>query len=147
MKISNVMSRDVQLVKPEDTICDAAKLMKQIDAGLLPVTDNDRLVGMITDRDIAIRAVAEGKGPDTKVRNAMSPEVKYCFEDEDVAHVAENMGQLQIRRLPVMNRDKRLVGIVSVADLATEGSLPKTAKALHGISQPGGQHTQSQPRA
>jgi hypothetical protein len=73
----------------------------------------------------------------------MSPEVKYCFEDEDVAHVAENMAELQVRRLPVMNRDKRLVGIVSVADLAFGGSLPKTARALHGISQPGGAHNQS----
>jgi CBS-domain-containing membrane protein len=77
----------------------------------------------------------------------MSPEVKYCFEDEDVNHVAENMGELQIRRLPVMNRDKRLVGIVSVADLAMEDSLPKTAKAVHGISQPGGQHNKSRPSA
>src|SRR6266542_5073988 len=119
----------------------------KIDAGLLPVTENDKLVGMITDRDIAIRAVAEGKGPDTKVRDAMSAEVKYCFEDEDVAHVAENMADLQVRRLPVMNRDKRLVGIVSLANLATEGSLAKTAKALHGISQPGAQHNQGQPRA
>jgi len=145
MKISNVMSRDVQLIKPDDTIRGAAALMKKIDAGLLPVTENDKLVGMITDRDIAIRAVAEGKGPDTKVRDAMSAEVKYCFEDEDVAHVAENMAELQVRRLPVMNRDKRLVGIVSLANLATE--VPKTAKALHGISQPGGQHNQGQPRA
>jgi CBS domain-containing protein len=136
MKIGNVMSRDVQLVKPDDTIRSAAALMKKIDAGLLPVTENDQLVGMITDRDIAIRGVAEGKGPDAKVRDAMSPEVKYCFEDEDVAHVAENMAELQIRRLPVMNRDKRLVGIISLADLAIEGSLPKTAKALHGISRP-----------
>jgi len=120
--------------------------MKKIDAGLLPVAENDKLVGMLTDRDIAIRGVAEGKGPDAKVRDAMSAEVKYCFEDEDVAHVAENMAELQVRHLPVMNRDKRLVGIVSLADLATEGSLPKTAKALHGISQPGGQHNQSPPR-
>jgi CBS domain len=82
----------------------------------LPVTENDKLVGMITDRDIAIRGVAEGKGPDAKVRDAMSPEVKYCFEDEDVAHVAENMAELQVRRLPVMNHDKRLVGIVSLAE-------------------------------
>ena len=132
MKISNVMSRDVQLIKPDDTIRSAAALMKKIDAGLLPVTENDKLVGMITDRDIAIRGVAEGKGPDAKVR-----------DDEDVTHVAENMAELQVRRLPVMNRDKRLVGIVSLADLAIEGSLPKTAKALHGISQPGGQHNQS----
>ena len=95
MKISSVMSRDVQLIKPDDTIRSAAALMKKIDAGLLPVTENDKLVGMITDRDIAIRGVAEGKGPDAKVREAMSPEVKYCFEDEDVAHVAENMAELQ----------------------------------------------------
>jgi CBS domain-containing protein len=141
MKISSVMSRDVQLIKPDDTIRSAAALMKKIDAGLLPVTENDKLVGMITDRDIAIRGVAEGKGPDAKVRDAMSPEVKYCFEDEDVTHVAENMAELQVRRLPVMNRDKRLVGIVSLADLAIEGSLPKTAKALHGISQPGANTT------
>ena len=147
MKISNVMSKNVQLIKPDDTLRSAAALMKKIDAGLLPVTENDKLVGMITDRDIAIRGVAEGKGPDTKVRDAMSPEVKYCFEDEDVSHVAENMGELQIRRLPVMSRDKRLVGIVSVADLASAGSLPRTAQALHGISQPGGQHNQSRPGA
>jgi CBS domain-containing protein len=98
---------------------------------------------MLTDRDIAIRAVAVGKGPDTMVRDIMSAEVRYCFDDEDVAHVAENMAELQIRRLPVVNRDKRLVGIVSLGDLAIEGSLPKSAKALHGISQPGGQHNQS----
>src|SRR6266487_2364439 len=122
MKTSSVMSRDVQLIKPDDTISSAAALMKKIDAGLLPGTENDKLVGMITDRDIAIRGV-----------------------DEDVTHVAENMAELQVRRLPVMNRDKRLVGIVSLADLAIEGSLPKTAKALHGISQPGGQHNQSRP--
>ena len=77
----------------------------------------------------------------------MSPEVKYCFEDEDVAHVAENMAELQVRRLPVMNRDKRLVGIVALADLAIDASLPKTAKALHGISQPGGQHNQGRQSA
>jgi CBS domain-containing protein len=147
MKIGKVMSRDVQLTSPEGRLRDAAALMKKIDAGVLPVAENDKLVGMITDRDIAIRAVAEGKGPNTKVRDAMSYEVKYCFEDEDVAHVAENMAELQVRRLPVMNRDKRLVGIVSLGDLATEGSLPKTARALHGISQPGGQHNQALARA
>ncbi len=143
MKIANIMSREVKLINPDDTLRDAATLMKTIDAGALPVAEGDRLVGMITDRDIAIRGIAQGKGPDAKVRDAMSPEVKYCFEDEDAAHVAENMAELQVRRLPVMSRDKRLVGIVALADLATAGSLPKTAKALHGISQPGGQHTQS----
>lgn len=143
MKISEVMSRDVQLVGPDETLGQAASLMKKLDSGIVPVSENDRLVGMLTDRDIAIRAVAEGRGPETRVRDIMSSEVKYCFEDEDVAHVAENMAELQIRRLPVMSRDKRLIGIVSLGDLATVGSLPKSARALHGISQPGGQHTQS----
>jgi CBS domain-containing protein len=143
MQIRNVMSHDVQLIAPDQTVRDAAAIMRRLDAGVLPVGENDKLVGMITDRDIAIRGIAEGKGPDAKVRDVMSHEVKYCFEDEDVDHVAENMAELQVRRLPVMNRDKRLVGIVSLGDLATHGSLPKTARALHGISQPGSQHNQS----
>jgi CBS domain-containing protein len=144
MKIGKVMCTDVQLINPDDTLRHAAALMRQIDAGVLPVSENDKLVGMVTDRDIAIRGIAEGKGPEAKVRQVMTQEVKYCFEDEDVAHVTENMAELQLRRLPVMSRDKRLVGIVSLADLATEGSLPKSARALHGISQPGGPHNQSQ---
>jgi len=137
------MSRDVKVVNPQETLGQAASMMKALDSGVVPVGEGDRLVGMLTDRDIAIRAVAVGKGPDTRVQEIMSAEVKYCFDDEDVAHVAENMAELQIRRLPVVNRDKRLVGIVSLGDLAIEGSLPKSAKALHGISQPGGQHNQS----
>jgi len=142
MQIANVMSRNVELIACDGTLRDAAALMKKIDAGVLPVAEGDRLKGMITDRDIAIRGIAEGKGPDAKVRDVMSNEVKYCFEDEDVAHVAENMAELRIRRLPVMNRDKRLVGIVSLCDLATEGSLPASARALHGISQKGDSHSQ-----
>jgi CBS domain-containing protein len=142
MNISKIMSRDVEFIKPDTTLRDAALLMKKIDAGSLPVAEHDKLVGMITDRDIAVRGVAEGKGPEAKVRDAMTHEMKYCFEDEDVAHVAENMAELQVRRLPVMTREKRLVGIVSLADL-TKGSLPNTAKALHGISKPGGRHCQS----
>jgi CBS domain-containing protein len=143
MKIGNIMQRDVKIISPDETVREAAAAMKKLDVGALPIGEHDKLVGMITDRDIAIRGIAEGKGPDTKVRAVMSHEVKYCFEDEDVDHVAENMAELQIRRLPVLNRDKRLVGIVSLGDLATQGSLPKTARALHGISQPGGQHNQS----
>jgi CBS domain-containing protein len=144
MQISNVMSRDVQIIDPDQTLRDAAAIMKRLDAGVLPVAEKDKLVGMITDRDIAIRGVAEGKGPTAKIRDVMSHEVKYCFEDEEVDHVAENMAELQVRRLPVMDRQKRLVGIVSLGDLATHGSLPKTARALHGISQPGGPHNQSE---
>jgi len=108
----------------------------------LPVAERHKLVGMITDRDIAIRGIAAGKGPNDKIREVMSHEVKYCFEDEEVAHVAENMSELQIRRLPVMSRDKQLVGIVAISDLC-RGSPPHTARALRGISKPGGQHNQS----
>jgi len=135
MKIANIMSRDVQVIAPDATFGEAAALMRSSDTGALPVAENDRLVGMITDRDIAIRGLADGKGPETRIRDVMSPAVNYCFEDEDVAHVADNMAELQVRRLPVMNRSKRLVGIVSLADFATRGSLRHTARALHGISQ------------
>jgi CBS domain-containing protein len=140
MDVASIMSRDVKVISPEGTLREAATLMKKIDAGVLPVAEHDKLVGMITDRDIAVRGLAEGKGPNDKVRDAMSPEVKYCFEDEDIKHVANNMAELQVRRLPVMNRQKRLVGILSLGDLATQGSLPKTATALHGISQPAAEH-------
>jgi CBS domain-containing protein len=137
------MHHDVKIISPDETLRDAAMAMKKLDVGVLPFGEHDKLVGMITDRDIAIRGIAKGKGPVAKARDVTSHEVKYCFQDEDVDHVAENMAELQVRRLPVLNRDKRLVGIVSLGDLATQGSLPKTPRALHGISQPGGQHNQS----
>jgi CBS domain-containing protein len=144
MRVSECMTRDVRVASPEQSIREVAKIMAEIDAGVMPVGDNDRLVGMITDRDIAIRAVAEGKGPDTPVREVMSTEtVLYCYEDEDLAHVAQNMGEQQVRRLPVVNRDKRLVGIVSLGDMAqTEARAAN--KAVKGVSKPGGQHNQSQ---
>src|SRR4051812_49860114 len=117
MKVSEAMTRDVCVARPDLSIQEAAKLMADIDAGVLPVGENDRLVGMITDRDIALRAVAQGKGPQTAVRKVMTSDVRYCFEDEDT-DVARNMGDQQVRRLPVVNRDKRLVGILSLGDLA-----------------------------
>ena len=141
MKIQDVMNRDPKLISPDATLRHAAQLMKECDCGILPVADGDRLVGMVTDRDIAVRCIAEGKGPDTKVREAMTHEVKYCFDDEEAQHVAQNMAEIQVRRLPVMNRDKRLVGIVSLSDLARKE--PQTATALHGIAQPSSQHDQS----
>src|SRR5262245_34578853 len=88
MKVSEAMSRDVRVASPDETISDAAKVMATIDAGALPVGENDRLIGMITDRDIAVRAVAEHKGPDTPVREVMTRDVKYCFDDEDLQQVA-----------------------------------------------------------
>lgn len=141
MQIRDVMSRDAKLASPNDTLRRAAQMMKECDCGVLPVADGDHLVGMITDRDIAIRAVAEGKDPNTKVREAMTQEVMYCFEDKETQQVAQNMADIQVRRLPVLNRDKRLVGIVSLSDLARKE--PNTAKALHGIARPSEQHNQS----
>lgn len=143
MKVSNCMTRDVQIANPEHTIREAAQMMGRLDAGVMPVGDNDRLVGMITDRDIAIRGVAMGKGPDAKIRDVMSAEVKYCFDDEEVEDVLENMGGLQVRRLPVLNRDKLLVGIISLGDLAKNGEAAEAGEALSGISKPGGEHSQT----
>ena len=143
MKVSEVMTRDVVVANPRQSICDAAKLMAESDMGALPVGENDRLVGVITDRDIAVRAVAKRLSPDTPVRDVMSQEVLYCFEDEEVEHVARNMADQQIRRLPVLNREKRLIGIVSIGDLALHAK-PKTAgEAIAGISRPGGLHDQT----
>jgi CBS domain-containing protein len=145
MKISDVMTRDIRLSHPNDTLEQAAQLMAQIDAGALLVADSDRLVGVITDRDIAVRGAAKGKDPRTaSVRDAMSGEVKYCFEDQEIDEVTRNMGEQQIRRLAVLNRDKRLVGVVSLGDIAIQAGGAKGGEALEGISQPGGQHSQSE---
>ena len=143
MKVCDCMSRDVQIASPNQSIREAAQMMASLDAGVLPVAQNDRLVGMITDRDIAIRGVAEGKGPDARIREVMSTDVKYCFDDEEVDDVLQNMGEIQVRRLPVVNRNKRLVGIVSLGDLASTGETARAGKALGGISQPGGEHSQT----
>ena len=140
MRVSEAMTREVRVANPGQSIRDVAKIMDEIDAGALPVGENDRLVGMITDRDIAIRAVAQGKGPDTPVREVMSKEVKYCYEDEDLEHVARNMGDIQVRRLPVVSRDKRLVGIVSLGDVAQNEDSETTGEATAGISERGGKH-------
>jgi len=119
MIISEVMTHDVRIASPDDTLETAARLMEEEDFGSLPVAENDQLVGMLTDRDIAIRAVARGLVPrDTTVREVMSAEIKYVYDDETVRDVARVMGDLHIRRLPVVNRAKRLVGIVSLGDLA-----------------------------
>ncbi|HUQ73927.1 MAG TPA: CBS domain-containing protein [Burkholderiales bacterium] len=140
MRVSEAMTREVRVASPEQTIRDVAKIMDEINAGAIPVGENDRLVGMITDRDIAIRAVALGKGPETPVREVMSAEqVLYCYDDEDLDHVAKNMSDEQVRRLPVVNRDKRLVGIVSLGDMAVKETRAAT-KAVKGVSKRGGQH-------
>lgn len=142
MKVSEAMSRDVQIASPDQTIQAAAQLMADIDAGVLPVGENDQLVGMLTDRDIAVRAVALGRDPQTPVGEIMTPDVKYCFDDDDADEVCSNMAEQQIRRMPVVNREKRLIGILSLGDLATTGDGAAVGHALSGISQPGGRHSQ-----
>lgn len=137
MKVSDVMTRNVQVTAPDASIQEAARLMAEIDAGSLPVGENDRLVGMITDRDIAIRAVALGKGPESPVRDAMTPDVKYCFEDDDIEEVASNMADAKVQRLPVMSRDKRLVGIVALSDVALQADAADVDMAVSGIKEPG----------
>jgi len=110
---------------------------------VLPVGQDDHLVGMITDRDIAIRAVALGKAPDTPVREVMSQEVLYCFDDQELEDVARNMADIKVRRLPVLNRSKHLVGIISLGDLSKKEEPAVTAKAVSNITKPGGRHTQA----
>ena len=134
MKIKDVMTREVEIISPDKSICEAAKVMEQIDSGALLVNEGDRLVGVITDRDIAIRAVAEGLGVDTPIRQIMSKNVLYCFEDEDVQHVAENMADEQVRRLPVLNSSKRLVGVVSLGNIASAHNTKASATVLNGVA-------------
>jgi CBS domain-containing protein len=136
MKISEIMARDPELIDPTASIRDAARRMKDEDIGALPIGENDRLIGMVTDRDIAIRAVAEDRDPNsTTVRDVMSAKVFYCFEDDDVEDAARCMAENQVRRLPILNRDKRLTGIVALADIAQSGEeCEKTA--LEGVSEP-----------
>jgi CBS domain-containing protein len=140
MRVSEAMSRDVRVANPQQRISEAAKIMDEIDAGALPVGENDKLVGMITDRDIAIRAVAKGKGPETPVREVMTGDIKYCYDDEELDHVSRNMADLQVKRLPVVNRDKRLVGILALGDIAGKAGSRVTGRAVEGISRPGGKH-------
>jgi CBS domain-containing protein len=143
MQVSEAMSTQVRIASPDQSIREAARIMAEIDAGVLPVGENDRLVGMITDRDIAVRAVARGLGPDTPVREVMSAEVRYCFDDEDIEDAAQTMADIKVRRLPVLNRSKRLVGIVSLGDIAMVDGPDAAGDALCDISEPGGEHSQT----
>jgi CBS domain-containing protein len=144
MQVKDAMTTNVELASPNHSIRQAALLMGKTDCGALPVADKDSLVGMITDRDIAIRAVAAGKGPKTLVKEIMSAEVLYCYDDQTLEEVADNLGDQKVRRLPVMNREKRLVGILSLGDMARNANGEDHAgEALKAISEPGGEHSQS----
>lgn len=136
-KLRDVMSRDVQVIGPDETIQEAARRMREGDFGMMPVGENDRMIGAVSDRDIAIRAIADGKDPRTKVREVMSQGIAWAYEDDTVDKAAKIMSEHQIRRLPVVNRDKRLVGIVALGDFAVDQrELQPAAEALAEISEP-----------
>jgi len=141
MRVAEIMTRDAEVLPSDFILKDAALKMQQLDVGMLPIRVGDRLVGMLTDRDITLRATAEGRDPTkTRVREVMTPEVVYCFEDQDVSEAAKLMQEKQIRRLPILNREKRLVGIVSLGDLAVhsaeEKAVSKTIKEVSAPAEP-----------
>jgi len=139
MKVNEIITHDPEVIRPETALIEAAQKMKSMDIGMLPVCDGDRLVGVITDRDITVRGVAQGSDPKTaRVQEVMTPEVIYCFDDEDVKEAAKKMEEKQVRRLPVLNREKRLVGIVSLGDLAVRtGKEHLAGEVLERVSEPG----------
>jgi CBS domain-containing protein len=134
------MTPKVHLASPGESLRKVAKRMAADCVGFLPVGENDRLVGTITDRDIVVRAVAEGKDGNATVADAMTRDVKYCFEDEEIEDVVQNMGNIQVRRLPVLDRDKRLVGVISLADAVLKDDPATVGVALTGVVEPGGTH-------
>ena len=127
MKVSESMSQNPTMITPNQTLLEAAKQMATLHVGSLPVSDKDRIVGIVTDRDIAVRGIAAGKGPKSKVSEVMTERVKYCFDDQSIEEVAQEMSKLGVRRLPVVNRDKRLVGILSLGDIAKKDGDGRTA--------------------
>jgi CBS domain-containing protein len=144
MKVAECMTQEVETITADQSIREAAQFMLRADAGAMPVSDGDRLIGMVTDRDITVRATAEGRGPDTPVRDVMTDEILFCFDDEEVEQVALKMSDRQVRRMPVLSReDQSLVGIVSLGDLSRSDRDDAASVALDGITDPGGEHNQS----
>lgn len=138
-KIREVMTRDVEIINPNDTVRDAAEKMRSLNVGPLPVCDGQRILGMITDRDIVVRAIALGKDPNsTQVSDVMTSGIQYCFDDEDSDNILDRMKEKQIRRMIVVDRNKKLVGIIALGDLSGEVSERKVGEALEGISEPTG---------
>jgi CBS domain-containing protein len=141
MKVREIMTSNARCVGPETTLTEAARQMSDQDVGALPVCDNDRLAGMITDRDIAVRAVARGADPkSTRVRDAMTDGIVFIYEDQDVEEAARLFEAKKIRRLPVLNREKRMVGIVSLGDLAVNAGMGLGGEALKEVSEPSHAH-------
>jgi CBS domain-containing protein len=134
MKIKDVMTHDVRFVTPDTPLTEIARQMRDDGIGAVPVVENDRMIGMVTDRDIVVRCVATGSIDGATARMAMSPRVLYCYEDQSVNEILDNMAEQQVRRMPVVNRDKRLVGVVSIGDLSQKAQR-KAGESLKEISQ------------
>ncbi|GAK46739.1 CBS domain protein [Tepidicaulis marinus] len=136
MKIQEIMTKTVDWVSADTALQEAARKMKEDDVGFLPIGENDRLIGMLTDRDIVLNCVAEGKDPSTQTaRDAMHEGVRYLFEDQDIEEAADNMAKNKVRRMPVVNKDKRLVGILSLGDIAAHGQQDCAGRALEEIAK------------
>ena len=136
MQIREVMTAKVSVAKPDTSVSDVAKKMRDEDIGSVPVAEGDKLIGMMTDRDIVTRGVAETSDLSRiRARDVMSPKILYCFDNDTVADVLVNMREQQVRRLPVVNAEKRLVGVVSIGDLS-QSEAQRAGDALRGISQP-----------
>ncbi|MFP3944372.1 MAG: CBS domain-containing protein [Alphaproteobacteria bacterium] len=137
MQVREIMTRDVDWVAPDTTVQDAARRMRDENIGALPVGENDKLIGMVTDRDIVVRLLPEGRDiSSATVKDAMSDKLLYCFDDQNIEEVADNMGEHHVRRLPVVNREKRLVGMISLGDIARSGAEQPAGHALGEAAQP-----------
>lgn len=141
MKVSEIMSSDPIVVAPDKSLRDTAAMMADVDVGFLLVGEGDELVGMVTDRDICVRGVGQGMGLDSAVREVMTADVRYCFDTDECESIVQNMGDQQVRRMPVVNSDKRLVGVLSLGDIAVRDAGTRAGQALSGIAQPGGAHS------
>jgi CBS domain-containing protein len=136
-RIADVMTRGVRTLSPGDSMVMAAQAMEELNVGVVPVCDADRLVGMVTDRDIVLRGVAQGRPVETtRLEEVMSQDPCWCFEDQSVDEVVEQMRDAQIRRIPVVDSDRHLVGIVSLGDLAVKSDMARAGEALESISEP-----------
>jgi len=133
MQIKDVMTPQCEWIAPDASLEEAAKIMQDKDIGFIPVGENDKLIGAVTDRDIVTRAVAKGANGSTQVRDVMTPQIKYCYDDQAVDSICQNMSDIKVRRLPVVNRDKRLVGVVSLGDVS-QGHILESGEALQAIT-------------
>ncbi len=133
MQIKDVMTPQCEWIAPDATLEQAAKIMQDKDIGFIPVGENDKLIGAVTDRDIVTRAIAKGANGSTQVRDVMTPQIKYCYDDQAVDSICQNMSDIKVRRLPVVNRDKRLVGVVSLGDVS-QGHILESGEALQAIT-------------